>query len=244
MSVQGFKKLSSVILLAIIASFAVGLPLDLLMVQKVAAKVRKPNVQQWINYCDKYHPDKSLRTCCSRRSGACETRCKTHEKKRRFKGSPYKNKAQCLQDCRMTTQACNLKAKSRKGQAPKSPRQKVLDHFAQCQRFRDVVKINGCCLSQGYKCDKACRGNKKCLNRCDQTMKTSCIKKHKTITKKPHRSQWMHEYCSQDKNTRGGTRIDCCLKMVARCLSSCQGYPDGEIQGCKDRCKESHRQCM
>ena len=243
MNVQRFKTSTSVILLAIISSFTVGLPFDLLAVQKVAAKLRKPNVQQWVNYCDYYHPDKSLRTCCSRRSGACETRCKSLEKNRRFKRSPYKNKAQCLQDCRMTRQSCQLEAKSRKGKGAKSPRQKIHDRFAQCQRFKDVVNINSCCLSQSYKCKQSCGDNKTCQDRCEKTKKTFCIKKHKTTPQNPYRPQWMREYCSQDTSTKGGSRADCCLRMTARCLSSCQGYPDGAIQGCKDRCRESHGQC-
>ena len=95
---QIFQSLSAVLTAFLLVGFVFGGVVDSEAARKAKFRYDKPDVWNWVNYCDKKHRKMSLGTCCSRRSGACEKRCK----KSRFPNNVYQSRERCISDCRET----------------------------------------------------------------------------------------------------------------------------------------------
>ena len=217
----------------------------------------KPNASQWVNYCQKKHPGKTLKRCCARRHGSCQARCA----KSKYPNTAYGSKKQCVSDCRNTRQQCGSKGKGKDTSKPKpeitSLSGRAVAKYSQCRSIKDVVKHNVCCDGKGNLaclsvCEKPPRHPKikeKCYSECEKH-RPGCYKKHTKrayakIKKRTPNPQWMKSYCSKRKNQKGTSQAQCCQKMELQCHSACEGYPDTKkaIEQCQDRCRDANDIC-
>ena len=246
----------SILTIGLSLIFSLGMVEGAEAAKKAKFRYDKPNVSQWLNYCQKKHPEKTLKRCCARRQGSCKARCE----KSKYPNTAYANKTQCVSDCRNTQQRCVAKGKGSETPKPKpeitSLSGRAVANFKQCHSINKVVDHNVCCEGDGWHaclfvCDSA-RNQQvrdKCYRECN-THRNGCYKKHTTrayakMKKQSPNFRWMNTYCSKSKNRRGRTYDQCCNSMEERCSASCEGYPDTDeaINSCRDRCSKASSMC-
>ena len=245
------KCLSAILMSVLLIGFILGGFVDSEAARKAKFRYDKPDAWNWVNYCDKKHRKMYLGTCCSRRTGACEKRCK----KSRFPNNVYQSRGQCLSDCRETKNVCNTIADDRDNF------RRSKEEFRQCRSKRKVVDRNVCCRKQAVQCGSICgwhyenrtkneRKFEKCFEECREHQHNSCIKKfsnrqYAKMKKRTHNPQWMNTYCSNPDNLKDRSKGKCCKTMRDRCDADCDGRPDSPkaISACKHRCIKASNIC-
>jgi hypothetical protein len=102
-------------LMILILVFAV--PHDLEAAKKPPFRFTKPDVDAWISYCKRHHPDESLKKCCDRREKVCDKRCYDSS----FPSGGYDTLDNCLRDCGGTNNKCQERAISSHGSGFQAP---------------------------------------------------------------------------------------------------------------------------
>ncbi|MGB0911494.1 MAG: hypothetical protein ACPGYT_14120 [Nitrospirales bacterium] len=224
--------------------------------KKAKFRYDKPDASLWVNYCQNKHPDKTLKRCCARRQGSCQSRCK----KSAYPNTAYETNTQCLNDCRKTQEQCvhndSVLEKPKPKPAVTNLSERAVEKYQQCTNVKDVTKHNTCCAEQDVQCGDVCDTGKsfqevaKCRHTCNEQLPL-CYKKHSkrvydNIKHKAPNFKWMKAYCRKKKNRRGEAVSDCCIQMHDRCYYSCMGYPDTKevIDACTDRCSKSLDMCQ
>ncbi|MGB0911496.1 MAG: hypothetical protein ACPGYT_14130 [Nitrospirales bacterium] len=251
------RRYRSLLTIGLSLLFCLGMIVGAEAAPKSKFRYDTPNASQWVNYCQKKHPGKTLKRCCARRHGSCQARCA----KSKYPNTAYNTKTQCVSDCRNTRQQCVVKGKGEDTSKPKpkipSLSRRAVAQYSLCGSINNVVKHNVCCDEKGYPactsvCDAKVRHPKiqeKCYSECDKH-RQGCYKKHSKrayakMKKRTPNPQWMKSYCSKRKNRQGKSQALCCQKMESQCQSACEGYPDTKeaISQCQDRCRDAHDIC-